>query len=141
MERRDFINNVGQVTAVICTGGLWAACSKSDDGNPTDPGGGGNARLTANLLTELQAVGSSKTNGTTIVIRTGEGNTAAAFVALSLVCTHQQCTIGYNASSNNFACPCHGSQFSISGAVLQGPAASPLTKYSVAVSNNTLTVS
>lgn len=142
MERRKFINNIGQATAAICTVSFLAACSKSDNA-PTNNGGnnGGNARLTANLGTELTSVGSSKTSGSVIVVRTATGNTPASFVALSLICTHQQCTVGYDSSSNDFKCPCHGSEFSITGAVTHGPAPSALTKYTVTINGNTLTVS
>jgi len=141
MERRKFINNIGQATAAVCTVSFLAACSKKSDDNAT-PGGntGGNARLTANLGTELMSVGSSKVNGTVIVVRTAAGNNPSSFVALSLVCTHQQCTVGYDANDNDFKCPCHGSEYSITGAVTQGPAPSALTKYTVNISGNTLTV-
>ena len=142
MERRDFLHDISQATVAICAGSLIAACSKSSDNNVTPPpGGGGNALITANLNSELTSVGSSKTSGSVIVIRTAAGNVAASFVALSLICTHQQCTVNYDAGANGFKCPCHGSEYSISGAVTMGPAPSSLRKYTVAVSNNTLTVS
>ena len=44
--------------------------------------------------------------------------------AMSLVCTHQSCLVGR--TPHGFACPCHGSLFSRSGAVLKGPAVQPL---------------
>jgi len=33
MERRKFINDLGQATAIICSGSFLSACSKSDDNN------------------------------------------------------------------------------------------------------------
>jgi cytochrome b6-f complex iron-sulfur subunit len=54
-----------------------------------------------------------------ILIREADG-----FRALSLVCTHLGCTVGVE--GDGFLCPCHGSQYSLSGSVLQGPASSPL---------------
>ncbi len=142
MERRKFLTEMGQVTATACAIGIIASCSKSGDNPSNNPpgGGGGNAKLTANLSTELTSIGSSKINGTVIVVRTATGNTASSFSALSLICTHQQCTVGYDAADNDFKCPCHGSEYSISGAVTQGPAAAALTKYSVSINGNTLTV-
>lgn len=142
MERRKFLTEIGQATATVCTIGVLASCSKSDDNPTPDPGGGGGtARLTANLSTELTAIGNSKVSGNVIVVRTATGNAASSFSALSLICTHQQCTIGYDATDNDFKCPCHGSEYSISGAVTQGPATVALTKYTVSVNGNTLTVS
>lgn len=145
MDRRNFINDMSQVTVAVCAGSLLAACSKSSDNNDTPgPGGGGgsgggNVLITANLTSELTAVGSSKTSGTVIVIRTAAGNVAASFVALSLVCTHEQCTVDY-IGSNGFKCPCHGSEYNVSGTVTMGPAPSSLKKYTVTVNSNTLTV-
>ena len=54
-----------------------------------------------------------------ILIRDSNG-----FRALSLVCTHLGCTVG--ADPDGFTCPCHGSQYSLTGSVLLGPATSPL---------------
>ncbi len=48
----------------------------------------------------------------------------AGFSALSLVCTHLGCTVGIQ--PNGFTCPCHGSQYSLTGVVTKGPASSPL---------------
>lgn len=143
MERRKFLTEMGQVTATVCSIGILASCSKSGDNPTPDPpgGGGGNTKLTANLSSELTSVGSSKINGNVIVVRTATGNTPSSFSALSLICTHEQCTVGYDAADNDFKCPCHGSEYSITGAVTQGPATAALTKYTVSVSGNTLTVS
>ena len=142
MERRDFLHDISQATVAICAGSLLAACSKSSDNNvqPPPPGGGGNALITANLNSELASVGSSKTSVSVIVIRTATGNVADSFVALSLICTHMQCTVNYDAGASGFKCPCHGSEYNISGAVTMGPAPSSLKKYTVTVNNNTLTV-
>jgi cytochrome b6-f complex iron-sulfur subunit len=46
------------------------------------------------------------------------------FSALSLVCTHLGCTVG--TQPNGFTCPCHGSEYSLTGVVTKGPASSPL---------------
>ncbi|MCL2811518.1 MAG: FAD-dependent oxidoreductase, partial [Clostridia bacterium] len=38
-------------------------------------------------------------------------------------CTHMGCGLRHNPQENSFDCPCHGSRFSESGTVLDGPAA------------------
>jgi cytochrome b6-f complex iron-sulfur subunit len=62
-----------------------------------------------------------------------------SFTALSSVCTHAACQItGYSGSS--FVCPCHGSQFSTSGKVLNGPAAANLRTFPTQFASNVLTI-
>jgi menaquinol-cytochrome c reductase iron-sulfur subunit len=42
-------------------------------------------------------------------------------VALSAVCPHLGCAVGWDAAAGNFLCPCHDSRFSAAGAKLTGP--------------------
>jgi Rieske Fe-S protein len=48
--------------------------------------------------------------------------------AVSPVCTHLHCQVGWNAAERSWDCPCHGSRFAPDGAVLQGPAVNPLER-------------
>ena len=42
-------------------------------------------------------------------------------VALSAICPHLGCAIGWDAGAGNFLCPCHDSRFSPEGGKLTGP--------------------
>ncbi|MDQ3021503.1 MAG: Rieske (2Fe-2S) protein [Bacteroidota bacterium] len=65
---------------------------------------------------ELASVGGNAVIGKVFVSRTGESK----FLALSLICTHKKCDVDYTGSG--FECPCHGSTFSSTGKVINGPA-------------------
>ena len=141
MERRDFINALGQASMLITVSGLAAACSKSSGAPAGGNTGGTTTLVSADLSSELIAVGSFKAGHGAILIRTGDTNTVNDFSALSLTCTHMGCTINYDQSSEQFKCPCHGSEFDAHGAVLQGPAASPLPRFKITIVGNAITVS
>ncbi len=49
-------------------------------------------------------------------------------------CTHLGCRQKWNQDKGLFECPCHGSEFDLEGRVKRGPANRPLTKLSLAPS-------
>jgi Rieske Fe-S protein len=53
------------------------------------------------------------------------------YAALDAVCTHQQCTVGWDAGAREIACPCHGSRFAADGTAVVGPATLPLSTFAV----------
>ena len=59
------------------------------------------------------------------------GRTTEGFFALSLVCPHLGCVVRWLADEGRFHCPCHGSQFTPDGGVLNGPASGDLVALAV----------
>lgn len=160
MKRGEFLRSLGLSTSTLmafyCLGTTMTACgSKDDDPNPDpdpNPGGGGNGitgtttgtainftvDMTNATYTKLKTDGGSEKIGDVIVARTNAGT----YVALAKACTHEGTAINFRPAQNDFLCPNHGSEFSTSGSVENGPATLALKTYTVTVSadGNTLTV-
>ena len=64
---------------------------------------------------------------------------AAGFNAVGTTCTHLGCSV--RPGKSQLQCPCHGSSFDLTGAVIRGPAQRPLNQYALSVSGDVLTVS
>jgi len=61
-------------------------------------------------------------------------------LALSDECTHLKCTVDYLPERQVIFCPCHGAQFSTTGAVLAGPAPRPLDRFAMTVQDGQIVV-
>lgn len=57
--------------------------------------------------------------------------TPSGFYAMWARCTHLGCTPNWWGDQNRFKCPCHGSNFTLDGDVIAGPAPMPLWRTKV----------
>jgi len=113
------------------TGAASAPSSASGGGAST-----GGAQGSALATTSEIPVGSGKifTSEKVVVTQPNSGD----FKAFSAVCTHMGCLVS-TISNGTIDCPCHGSQYSIStGAVVGGPAPSPLAAQTIKVTGSNI---
>jgi thiosulfate dehydrogenase [quinone] large subunit len=91
---------------------------------PQLPAGAVRLGPSSGLQTDAAAIYHDPADGSPdIVVRRGNGSLAA----FSAVCTHAGCQVGFQ--SGVIFCPCHGSEFDpATGAVLRGPAVTPLAR-------------
>ena len=150
-SRRKFLEKAG-VSLVLGTLGasFFTSCSTTEDadpGNPNNPpsNSGSGIVISGNTISiDLNTQVALKTSGNWLLIsnaRTLVANINNSYVALTSVCTHEGCTDNWSFANSRFTCTCHGSVFDPSGAVLNGPARTPLTVYTAVVSWSTLSIS
>jgi cytochrome b6-f complex iron-sulfur subunit len=145
--RRDFVILGCWVVSLSALGSL-AGCSSG----PTSPSGSGAALPTVdaavvNGVVMLIVDSSSPLSavGTAALVRTASAQLLVAhtgndtYVALTAICTHEGCTVT-EFQNQFYTCPCHGSRFTTSGAVANGPANQPLRRFPTQLSGTTLTV-
>lgn len=154
MTRAEFLRSLGlsstTLMAVYCMGGL-TACSSEDpkpdpnnNNNGNNNGGNQSGKLDFTLNLNDAANSKLKDNGghmykdNVIIARNNKGE----FLALSKACTHQGIDVVFQAANDRFNCPSHGSNFSTTGAVLNGPATTALKQYKTTFNStaNTLRV-
>jgi Rieske Fe-S protein len=114
------------------TTGAGSAPSSAAGGGGSTAGAQGSALATTSEI----PVGSGKifTSEKVVVTQPNSGD----FKAFSAVCTHMGCLVS-TISNGTIDCPCHGSQYSIStGAVVGGPAPSPLPAQAIKVTGSNI---
>jgi cytochrome b6-f complex iron-sulfur subunit len=134
MDRREFLSKLGigaAATCALCIGG----CKPEDSGITAPTNVDFTLDLSAPANSGLLSVGGSLVNDGVIVAHTRSG-----FVAVSAACTHQGTTVYFDAGANDFVCPSHGSTFTTSGSVINGPASTPLGHYNTKLAGNSLRV-
>ncbi len=137
MDRKEFLSQIGMSAAGIFMFGCLGGCSKGGNAVVTPPA---KVNLSIDLTASANAAllnpgGYIYANGI-IIAKTVNGQ----YLAVSQMCTHQGATVVYQGNNNQFYCSAHGSLFNSNGSVANGPAASPLQQYNVAVNGNTLTI-
>lgn len=138
MKRRQFLKSGIYSSFVFATApALVASCKKDDEKEETSgiPNTGIQIDLSTATYTSLNTAGNYVYYQNIIIFNTG-----TSFLALSRVCTHEGCPVTYDHGAGNIPCGCHGSKFTTTGSVINGPAAVALKSYSVTKNGNILTI-
>jgi nitrite reductase/ring-hydroxylating ferredoxin subunit len=147
MQRREFCVNACQAISLATLASLLEGCG----GSPTSPSAAPalptiNAAIVGSVLTLTIDSGSPLANAGAAALVQASGRAFLVaragqdtFVALTAVCTHEGCTVtGFQ--NQTYVCPCHGSTYNTSGAVLSGPATRALQQFPTRFANNVLTI-
>ena len=127
-------SNSGGVDAPQGTQSTESSSAPAAAGSGGSGGGGGGPAVLAKT-SDVPVGGGTILTDKKIVITQPQSGTFHAFTA---VCTHAGCTVG-SVSSGTINCPCHGSRFNINnGAVVNGPAASPLAPIHIQVQGTSI---
>ncbi|HEU5258982.1 MAG TPA: Rieske 2Fe-2S domain-containing protein [Vicinamibacterales bacterium] len=147
VSRRQFCAGACQVASGATLATLFSACG----GSPTSPSrpaamlsvvpgrfAGSGVQVTV-AGSPLDNVGGAalveSTAGVFLVSRTN----ASAFMAVDATCSHESCTVT-GADGNIYVCPCHGSRYSRTGQVLEGPAKASLRQFNTTFADGVVTI-
>lgn len=127
LPRRDFVRHLPLVAAGLA-GGLTSSlsgCAGTPYLEPT-PAPGGLMIPVAMVDSEGHAFVQTPDMERPVYVHRSE---SGGWTAVLASCTHRGCQP--EAFADRLVCPCHGSEFSVDGEVLQGPADEPLARYEV----------
>lgn len=129
-SRRVVLNSAGLAAMTLCLGGCAAT---TGTGSASASSGAGPTTVKVGDI----PVGSGKIVGQYVVTQPKAGT----FEAFGYLCTHQNLPV-QQVSDAAIVCGRHGSTYSLTdGTVLTGPATKALTKATVKVDGDTLTIS
>lgn len=141
-SRREMLQQLGVAAAgaVVLAAGCSQQGSSLSTASSASCSGGQCIDLSDAANKELTTTGGAmlidSSGDTVMIVRVSD----TKVVALSAICTHAGCSMDYVPGQQVLDCPCHGSQFSTTGAVTRGPARQPLRVYNATLINNMITV-
>lgn len=136
MRRRDFVRRLPVIPAGLAAGlSSASACAAGVPYLVAAQGPDGLSVARSELGPDPQAFIQTPGMDRPIYLHRAE---SGEWVAVLARCTHAGCQP--EPFAGRLVCPCHGSEFALTGDVLEGPAERPLTRYEVVEDGDTLIV-
>lgn len=136
MDKRKFIKSASAATVLAAFGLSLDSCSSDDEPTPS----GGSSKFEFDLSSGSYSA--LKTEGQWLLVSSETlllVNVGGSISAFSSVCTHSGCSDNWSLGSNA-TCTCHNSVFDNTGSPLSGPASRSLTRKSVTVEGDIVTI-
>ncbi|WP_016948934.1 ubiquinol-cytochrome c reductase iron-sulfur subunit [Anabaena sp. PCC 7108] len=132
MKRREFINWVGLGCLASSLPVALAACSPETSTSATSGSneatkGWQKVGTVAQLDKNGQLLAENSPIGAVLVV--GTSKASKDLIAVNPTCTHEGCTVAWEAKQNTFVCPCHSAEFARDGKAQKRPAKKPLKTY------------
>lgn len=138
MDRREFIEKTAKAGAAVCCLGAFSMLESC-----TSVYYAQHKSMDKQITLAKSEYGDRKfvvidNEGLNGPIYLTNNNEEKEFKALSMICTHKQCTV--DPAGNVLVCPCHGAEFSNQGKVLGGPTNKDLSQYKVTIDKELITI-
>ena len=143
MKCREFTSFVGIGMGISALPAALTACdTQTKDKSSTDAAVSGDGFEEVGRFSQLEQTGQifndQLANGTALVIK--DPTNAEKLIAVNPTCSHAGCAVSWESDQQIFLCPCHDSEFSSTGKVLEGPATEPLAGYQVKLKGDAILV-
>jgi cytochrome b6-f complex iron-sulfur subunit len=129
-SRKDFLKSLGIIAVGACCGGMILSLEGCASVTNVSAGRNNNQIMVrrSDLTDKTSVLVNHESLKTPIFLHKANEN---EYTAVLMLCTHKACEL--NPAGSILHCPCHGSEFSQNGKVLQGPAEEDLERYKVNV--------
>ncbi len=133
MERKEFLKTACALCGIAVASNILESCTKQSVGQPT-------VNFTVDLSNSTNAA--LKTTGSAMLMNQVYiiNKDGINFIAVSSICTHNGCTVGFQSLAAGFLCPCHSATYTSAGVVTGGPAPANLKTFTVTKNGNILTI-
>lgn len=143
MKRREFTGFVSVGVGMSMMPAALTACNsqsqnKTTANATTRQDGFEKVGNVSQLEEKGQILSEELKDGKALVIR--DPANAEKLIAVNPTCPHAGCAVGWESDKGKFVCPCHDSEFSSDGKVLEGPATEALANYEVKLEGDSILV-